>query len=182
VFLQEMEIEGAAMQSRSISAFTIATLAAAGAVIAPVAAPAMAQSQYRQEINNDLGKCSAGQGPAVRVTVSGIRSSSGILRVQSYHGNAADWLQKGRWINRIEVPARSGNMTFCLPVPAAGVYGIAVRHDINGNGSTDIRQDGGGMSNNPSINLFNLGKPSYKKTAFEVGNGVKAIQIDMKYW
>lgn len=174
--------KGTAMQSRSISAIAIATLAAVGAMLAPVTAPAMAQSQYRQHIANDLSKCGPGQGPAVRVTVNGIRSSSGVVRVQSYRGTESDWLQKGRWISRIEIPARSGTMTFCMPMPAAGVYGIAVRHDINGNGSTDIRKDGGGMSNNPSINIFNLGKPSHTKTAFEVGDGVKAIQIDMKYW
>jgi uncharacterized protein (DUF2141 family) len=38
------------------------------------------------------------------------------------------------------------------------------------------------MSNNPSINIFNLGKPSYKKTAFSVGNEVKTISIAMKYF
>ena len=32
------------------------------------------------------------------------------------------------------------------------------------------------MSNNPSINIFNLGKPSYKKTGFDVGNGVEVDQ------
>lgn len=170
------------MPSRSVPTLAIASLGALGAILAPVAAPAMAQSQYRQKISNDLGKCSPGQGPAVRVTINGVRSSNGMVRVQSYRGTASDWLQKGRWINRIETPARAGSMTFCVPVPEAGIYGIAVRHDANGNGSTDISKDGGGMSNNPSINIWNLGKPSYKKTAFEVGNGVKAIQIDMKYW
>ncbi|HCB79650.1 MAG TPA: hypothetical protein DEP68_12890, partial [Erythrobacter sp.] len=66
-------------------------------------------------------------------------------------------------IYRMEAPAKAGTMTFCMPVPKPGVYGIAVRHDVNGNGSTDIFKDGGAMSNNPSINIFNLGKPSYKK-------------------
>ncbi len=37
------------------------------------------------------------------------------------------------------------------------------------------------MSNNPGINIFNLGKPSYKKTAFAVGSEIKAITITMKY-
>ena len=37
------------------------------------------------------------------------------------------------------------------------------------------------MSNNPSINVFNLGKPSYAKTAFPVGNQVKSIRIQMRY-
>ena len=82
---------------------------------------------------------------------------------------------------RVEVPARAGVMTVCVPLPEAGSYGIAVRHDINGNGKTDLTSDGGGMSNNPSINIFNLGKPSYKKTAFDVGNAPRAISITMKY-
>ncbi|MCM3274417.1 DUF2141 domain-containing protein, partial [Paenibacillus elgii] len=30
------------------------------------------------------------------------------------------------------------SMTVCVPLPEAGVYGIAVRHDVNGNGKTDI--------------------------------------------
>ena len=72
-------------------------------------------------------------------------------------------------------------MTFCLPLPSGGTYGVAVRHDVNGNGKTDLSADGGGMSNNPSINIFNLGKPSYKKTAFEVGNAPRTISITMKY-
>ena len=72
-------------------------------------------------------------------------------------------------------------MVFCMPVPRAGIYGIAVRHDVNGNGSTDITSDGGAMSNNPSINIFNLGKPSYRKTAFEIGEGVTSIRINMRY-
>jgi len=144
-----------------------------------VATPATAQ--YRARIDNDPGKCVAGAGPAVKVTVTGIKSGRGTLRVQSYRGTQAEWLAKGRWINRIEVPARAGAMTFCLPVPTAGSYGIAVRHDANNNGETDLKEDGGGMSNNPSINIFNLGKPSFRKTAFHVHDGVKSITISMKY-
>ncbi|MCB2076243.1 MAG: DUF2141 domain-containing protein [Novosphingobium sp.] len=143
------------------------------------AAPAAAQ--YRQKISNDMSKCYAGAGPAVMVTVNGVKASQGTIRVQSYRGTASDWMKKGKWIYRIEAAAKAGTMTFCMPVPASGTYGIAVRHDLNGNGSTDLTQDGGGMSNNPSINVFNLGKPSYEKTAFSVGNDVKSIRIVMKY-
>ena len=65
-------------------------------------------------------------------------------------------------------------------MPASGSYGIAVRHDVNGNGKTDLTQDGGGISNNPSINVFNLGKPSYDKAAVQI-SGVRAITINMRY-
>lgn len=156
---------------------TGATLLAAGSMA--VSVPAW--GQYRQTISNNLSNCSASSGPAVKVTVRGIETSTGNMRVQSYRGVKADWLKSGRWINRIQTSARAGTMTFCMPVPAAGVYGIAVRHDKNGNGKTDLSSDGGGMSNNPSINIFNLGKPSYKKTRFSVGEGVTSITINMKY-
>ena len=160
---------------RGISAFAIP----AGLLALAAAAPGSAQ--YRQVITNDASECAPGSGPAVRVAVSGIKSSTGTLRIQVYRGTEADWLRKGAWLNRIEARARAGSMSFCLPVPAAGTYAVAVRHDVNGNGKTEISQDGGGMSNNPAINIFNLGKPSYKKTAFAVGSGVTAIRIDMRY-
>lgn len=148
--------------------------------MAASAAPA-GDSPFRHLVSNDLGRC-GGSGSAVKVLISGITPATGILRVQLYRGTPADWLQKGRWLNRVEVPARGGSATVCLPVPGPGTYGVAVRHDVNGNGETDIRTDGGGMSNNPPISVLNLGKPSYKQTAFTVGNEVKTISIRMKYF
>jgi uncharacterized protein (DUF2141 family) len=113
--------------------------------------------------------------------VTDIKSGTGTMRMQLYRGTKQDWLAKGRWIYRIQIPARAGSMTFCMPVPEAGSYAIAVRHDANANGETDLTRDGGGMSNNPSINIFNLGKPSVDKTRFAVGNEVKSISIRMRY-
>lgn len=152
----------------------VAASLAFGATAAPAAA------QYRQKIGNDMSRCQ-GSGPAVRVNVSEIKPGGGTLRVQLYRGTKADWLQSGRWLYRIEAPARAGSMSFCLPAPGAGTYAVAVRHDVNGNGKTDISKDGGGMSNNPSINILNLGKPSYTKTAFAVGDGVKTISVRLRY-
>src|SRR3990167_8837719 len=139
------------------AALGLAAAALAGSSLAHAAAAA----PYRNTIGNDLSRCS-GSGPAVKVDISGIAPVKGKVRIQLYRGTAADWLEKGRWLNRIEVPATGGSMTLCMPVPGAGTYGIAVRHDVNGNGATELRSDGGGMSNNPAINIFNLGKPSYK--------------------
>ena len=154
------------------------TMALATAGLA-LAGPASAQ--YRQKISHNPARCSTSSGAAVKVQISGIESATGTIRVQSYRGTKEDWLEKGRWINRIELPAKKGSMTVCMPLPGPGTYGIAVRHDANGNGKTDISQDGGGMSNNPSINIFNLGKPSYKKTQFVVGDSVTSIGITMRY-
>ena len=145
------------------------------------AVPAMA---HGQEIGNDLDRCAAsGKGPAVLVDVRGFAAATGKVRVQSYPGTKAAWLTKGAWINRIDMPVRpaSGAMRFCVPVPQPGKYGIAVRHDRDGNGKTDFSRDGGGFSNNPSISIFNLGKPGVEKASFYAGPGVTKITINLQY-
>lgn len=154
---------------------------ALGALLAlGLAAPSQAQ-QYRNELRHSVAPCQ-GSGPAVWLHVTDIRSSSGKLRINLYRGTRADWLESGRWLNRVELPAREGAMTVCMPVPAPGDYAIAIRHDANANGKTDIRADGGGMSNNPSINIFNLGKPGIDKTRFSIGREVLPMSIRMRYF
>jgi uncharacterized protein (DUF2141 family) len=101
--------------------------------------------------------------------------------VQSYPATKAAWLAKGRWLHRIESGARAGTMSFCVPVGEAGHYAIAVRHDKNGNGNTDISSDGGGFSNNPSISILNLGKPSVGRVSFYADAGVTTVSINMRY-
>ncbi len=145
------------------------------------AAPAFA---HGQEITNDLSRCSAeAKGPAVLIEVRGFTAPTGRVRVQSYPATKDAWLSKGAWLHRIDVPVKpsNGGMRFCLPVPEQGRYGIAVRHDRDGNGKTDITRDGGGFSNDPSISIFNLGKPGVEKAAFRVGPGVTKITINLKY-
>lgn len=173
----------ASIFKRTALAASIASLMALGSAMpaAPALAQASSNSDYRNVISNNMRACAPGQGPAIRVTINGVKSSSGKVRVQVYNGTSSDWLESGKWLNRIELPARAGRMTVCLPVPSSGVYAVAVRHDVNGNGSTDLRSDGGAMSNNPSINVFNLGKPGVDETRFRVGDGVSSIAINMKY-
>jgi len=155
-----------------------ATALTLGVALAALAVPA--QAQYANYLTHDPARC-RGNGPAVRVTVSGVKVSRGTLRVQLYRATKADWLETGRWLNRIEVPARAGTMSVCMPAPGPGTYGIAIRHDVNNNDETDLTQDGGGASNNPSFNIFNLGKPSHSKVAFSLGREVKAMTIRLHY-
>jgi len=164
----------------AVTASAVAIMATVGAAVGGVPAPALAAIEGAV-ISNDLAPCKAGSGPALLVTVSGIKATSGKIRIQTYRATKSEWMESGKWINRIETAATGPTMTFCLPVPAPDTYGVAVRHDINGNGKTDITQDGGGISNNPSINIFNLGKPSYTKVGVAVRDEVKAIRITMKY-
>lgn len=147
------------------------------AALSLAASGAMAGTQ----VSNDMASCTSGKGPAVLVSVKGFKQSTGKVRIQSYQATKSAWLAKGQWLNRIETRVVGDDMNFCMPIPAAGNYGIAVRHDLNGNGKTDITSDGGGFSNNPSVNIFNLGKPSVGKVSFYAGPGVTRISINMKY-
>ena len=152
-----------------VLAATLACIVAA----APTAATAGVQ------LSNDLGRCD-GSEIAVLALVTGIAKSAGTMRVQSYRATEDAWLEKGRWLKRIEAPARAGSMKFCMPFDEAGTYAIAIRHDVNGNGETDITKDGGGMSNNPSISIFNLGKPDHDEVAVNV-DGIERLRIKMRY-
>ena len=159
---------------------TLALLAGAAVAFVPTVS---AQSGYANVISNNMSKCSAGKGPAVRVRITGLKSSSGNLFVRTYKATSGDWLKSKRYLTRLDVRPRKGSMTVCVPVPQAGRYAIAVQHDTNGNRQMDFSSDGAGMSNNPTIGSF-LGiprPPSVGKAAFSAGKGVTNLSIRVRY-
>jgi uncharacterized protein (DUF2141 family) len=156
-------------------------LVLAGAV---VAAPLAAQNYtYARSMANDMGQCAPGKGPAVRVTINGLKSSEGNLFVRAYPANSRDWLESKRYVMRVDARPQPGSMTVCVPLPAAGDFAIAVHHDVNGNRKSDL-SDGAGMSNNPGIRKI-LGlvprPPSVDKTRFIAGPGVTRLTINVQY-
>lgn len=157
---------------------------AAGVLAALVAAPVAAQGYtYARTMNNDLGQCAAGKGPAVRVAVDGLKSADGNLFVRAYPANSRDWLQSKRYLIRVDARPQAGNVAVCVPLPAPGEYAIAVHHDVNGNRKSDL-SDGAGMSNNPGIRKV-LGlvprPPAVEKTRFTAGEGVARMTINIQY-
>ena len=161
----------------------LGAMALAGAGALGLAAPTAAQTQYAQVISNDMSQCAPGKGPAVRIQVNGLKSSSGNLFVRIYRANSRDWLKSKRYLARLDARPRAGSMTVCVPVPEAGRYAVAVQHDINGNRETDFSTDGAGMSNNPTIGSF-LGiprPPSVDKAAFSAGSGVTNLNVTVRY-
>ena len=122
--------------------------------------------------------------PAILVHVTGFKVRSGTVRVQAYGGDPEHYFDKGTYLKRIEVkvPA-SGPLDVCVPVGAPGRYAISVRHDVDGAGKTS-KADGGGMSGNPHVSLFDLmfkRKPSPDVVAIEVGRSVKTVPITLNY-
>ncbi|WP_066528724.1 DUF2141 domain-containing protein [Erythrobacter sp. CCH5-A1] len=155
------------------------------ALVAVLAAPVAAQGYaYGRAVGNDLGQCAAGKGPAVRITVTGLKSSAGNLFVRAYPAQKSDWLVSKRYVIRVDAKPQAGSMTVCVPLPSTGDFAIAVQHDVNGNRKTDISTDGAGMSNNPGFKKV-LGiipqAPPLEKVRFSAGPGVTRMTISMIY-
>jgi uncharacterized protein (DUF2141 family) len=127
----------------------------------------------------DAAACARGDS-AVLVRVAGFKAPRGMLRVQVYGSNPADFLAKGKKLRRVDVPVNGGGrMEVCVDLPGPGNYAVAVRHDLDGNGKSGWN-DGGGFSRNPRISLVHL-KPSYGDVVIQVGRGVRPVDVTLNY-
>jgi uncharacterized protein (DUF2141 family) len=167
---------------RSI-ANAIATLALLVGTGLALGSAASAQPGYGNVIGNDMSKCAADKGPAIKIMISGLKNSAGNLYVRTYRASSSDWLKSKRYLSRLNAQPRRGSVTVCVPVPSAGEYAVAVQHDVNGNAQTDLTIDGGGISNNVAIKRV-LGiprPPAVSQAAFSVGKGVRELAIRIQY-
>jgi uncharacterized protein (DUF2141 family) len=159
-----------------LSDLSIAALALAGALTVPVSAQATTLGPAAAKCNSNA--------TAVLVEVNGFKARSGILRVQLYAANGKTYLEKGKWIERVDLPvAKSGAMSICVPVDKPGNYLVSVRHDINANGKAD-RTDGGGMSGNPDMKLTDFifkRKPALAAVSFAVGPATRRVPVTLNY-
>ena len=132
----------------------------------------------------DAARCLAGAGPAILVSITGLKNRLGTVRVRIVGGDTSTWFDKVKWQTKVEIPTpRTEPIRVCMPVAAPGNYAIDVRHDANANDQTD-RSDGGGASGNPRVTIWDFifgRKPSPKQTAVHVGQGVTEISVTMMY-
>lgn len=141
---------------------------------------AAASPAAAQVLGPDAAACGEAGVSAILVHVGGFRNSQGLVRVQAYGPNPADFLAKGKWVRRVELPlAGRTSLEVCLRLPGPGRYAVAVRHDSNDNGKSDWN-DGGGFSRNPPLSLFNL-KPGFDQAAVAVNRGAMRISVVMNY-
>jgi uncharacterized protein (DUF2141 family) len=153
-----------------------AALCAASVVAPSIAAPAIAGPH--------ASECAAGsEKTAMLVRVLGLKTRTGIVRIQSYGGDPKHYFDKGTYIERVDVPvAPNGPIEVCMIVPRAGNYAISVRHDVDGSGSTGT-SDGGGFSGNPSVSLMDVvfkRRPSPAEVEVKVA-GVTRVPIVLNY-
>lgn len=139
---------------------------------------AVAPAGAQPVLGPNAAACRGNQG-AVLVTINGFKQRTGNLRVQLYRADNS-FLERGRWLQRIDLPvARAGAMRVCVPVEQPGSYAIAVRHDLDGNGSSGWN-DGGGFSRNPGLSLTSL-RPRVNAVAINVGRTTLPINVVLNY-
>ena len=129
--------------------------------------------------------CTSGtEAAAMLVHVTGFKQRTGTIRVQLYGGDPERYFDKHTYLRRIDLPVPGeGPLDVCVPAPTPGTYAVSVRHDIDGTGKTG-REDGGGMSGNPEMSLFDLmfkRKPAPAKVAVQVGHGVRVVPVVLNY-
>ena len=125
-------------------------------------------------------------GPAVSVSVIGLKDRKGKLILELYPENDADFLQSdkvliaaGKPFRRVPMSIPSvGPVSICIRAPGPGRYALALLHDRDDNGKFGLSGDGVGFANNPKLGFR---KPKVKTVALAVGSGVRSISIVMKY-
>lgn len=182
------------MRTAAFIAFLSFTAAAASAqdsapvqgtelAAAPLAAPPEGAAP------DDVPKDAPAQGGAcdsrpysMQIRVLGVRESRGTITVDVHDDDPAKFLKSGGKLARLRVPAVAGETAFCVTVPRAGIYALAIYHDRNANTKLDknfigLPSEPFGLSNNPPLRLA---MPKHRDSAFEVNGPRTPVLIDLR--
>jgi uncharacterized protein (DUF2141 family) len=119
---------------------------------------------------------------SMQITVVGVKETSGTITVDVHDDDPAKFLKSGGKLARIRVPAKEGETSFCITVPKAGIYALALYHDRNANTKLDknfigLPSEPFGLSNNPPRRLA---MPRHRDSAFEVNGPRTPVLIDLE--
>lgn len=157
--------------------------ATAPLLLALAAGPALAAP----ELGTAEGQCRPDEpGPAILVSVEGLKDRTGVLRMELYSSDPKDFLANdsdliaaGKTFRRVvEAPPASGPTHLCIRAPAAGTYALALIHDRDGKRSFSIWHDGVGFAGNPPVVH---GKPPPEKARITIGTKLTRTVITMNY-
>ena len=110
------------------------------------------------------------ESPSLRITVSNVKKTKGIIVADLHDDVKENFLEWEKVVLRVRATAVGGETSFCMPVPTAGKYAVAVYHDKNSNAFFDknflgLPKERFGMSNNPK---FTTKSPKFEEAIFNV--------------
>lgn len=158
---------------------------ALGLAVLPVAAAAQVESN--PNLGKAEGQCRPNEaGPAVIITVVGLKDRKGNLRAELYPDNDKDFLEDdnilinaGKTFRRVEIPVPpAGAVQLCIRTPGPGHYTLSLLHDRDSNRKFGLSSDGVGFPNNPRLGLS---KPKAAAVRFASGPALTDISIRLNY-
>lgn len=118
----------------------------------------------------------------VRLTISNVRQSAGLMTVELFRNDPEGFLNKQGRLFRVRYAAHAPLTQVCVNAPGPGKWAAAAYHDVNANQKFDKNAFGlpaepYGVSNNPKIRLA---PPPIEEALFEVAEAGAAVEIRLK--
>lgn len=155
------------------------------AALLPLLAAASVPSS--PDLGKAEGRCRPNErGPAMLVTVEGLKDRQGRLKLEVYPATEGDFLQddnilvsEGKVFSRVEqaLPA-TGAPQLCIRVARAGTYALMVLHDRDSNRKFGWTVDGVGFSGNPRLGIS---KPDVARVRIAVGGAPAEVRVVLNY-
>ena len=161
--------------------------AALAVMLALLPVAARAQVESSPNLGKAEGQCRPNEaGPAVIVTITGLKDRKGNMRAELYPDNDKDFLEDdnilinaGKTFRRVETPVPpAGAVQLCIRTPGPGHYTLSLLHDRDMNRKFGLSSDGVGFPNNPKLGLS---KPKAAAVRFATGAGLTDISIRLNY-
>ncbi|HVF95547.1 MAG TPA: DUF2141 domain-containing protein [Sphingomonas sp.] len=151
-----------------------------------LAGSALAAPARGQVLGQDAAACVGGGGPAILATLSGLKDRKGVLKLELYPANEADFLAPDIKLNaagkvfrrvRVAIPA-AGSVDICIRVPRAGRYALLAVHDRDGKNKFNFFSDGAGF---PGAAKLGMSRPKVGQAIIDAGGGVTTTGIRLQY-
>ncbi len=143
-----------------------------------IAVPALAQGEAEA--------CPANEGSAIQANITGLKDRAGMVKLELYPDNAADFLKddrdliaQGKFFHRVQskTPA-TGELVMCMKVPRPGRYALLFTHNRDGKNKFSFWSDGAGF---PSNRKLGRQRPTVDEALIDVGKGVTVTNIRVQY-
>ena len=127
--------------------------------------------------------CAADDPVRLQIRVTGLRSARGTVTLILYGDRDEDFLKKGGRLSRVRAPAKTGEVSVCIPVPAPGSYAISLYHDEDANKKLTknwlgLPVEGYGFSRDAAVS-YRL--PELDETVFTALPGDTPVHITVRY-